>query len=1088
MTGSNDMHTCPKCGQPLRPTALFCPDCGTAVLSSVSNALQISIEQMLATMKPGQAEVLRRCAIPRWFDDEILSVLRERNNDAQNQKILDQLKTYSFVRELGDGRYSYSEDVRNYLLDDWRKRPDDLRPIQKRLYNYFDARMGSTNLENRASWKREVVTYDLLLASTTAVKDQQNTNEDNMWIMTRSTVDARVDRALLKFRAAFEEAFNAHRMAEAEALLVAAEEQINILAPRICNWLIYYRGKMNFTNLKLDQAQNNYQLLIEQSDVEPELQVLTALNLGDAQVEASSWAAAIQSYQQALANPKITSSQIADAHLGIADVYNEIAINSGGWLIPKVEKNAFLRVLRSIFEWFLRLPMLVLVSTLRRLGAEVPPAYILSRYQNWLLARILRASRDEVEQAYKIFTERNDPWNKARCQMRLIEIDLLFDKLKPAVAMAERLLDDTANEDSYRRARVAVTVARAFAADKQYQRAEELAKNALAVFQAVDDGRWEARTQTMLGRMALDQGQSDQALNAFEHGLERARSIGSILGRERLLYELRAWRRQSINYPPVIDTILDEEPAQRFVNRFPRFLLPYLQFGQMALVPIMLILAAVIAPQVGKLTYIITPSNFLLPAATDYTFPWYRMIVSPLIMILIATLAYALLGLIVLWRMPLSMIQQNQPDLIIMRPNYVLHYDEKGNKAHEIAWKDVTTITSSNRALWKTPMPAFSRMVLHGEDQRLTIDGVVSWYNAARAQVIRRVKAAGAQFTYHNFDLSLLRSSIGGLVITGALLLAIMILDANGLLGLSRILPATLYATVQLIAYSGILVIVPVMYWMIIRPLRQQREFDGTRVPQILAIIGLVTVALFLITNGSIVQMPIFSIALFLSGLVLLAEASYHLISRRNPSSKQIRALQLLYGAVLLVGLLMVATPIRREFYHARSAIYAAQGNSAAATRDRFRELAQKSRFFSPPMDLVQATWYSENARWSEAERAYDAIINNPDQDPLTLAMTYHNLSTTKLEACRNQTCPPEQFAQIETWEDRAVSSLEEAKQFADINVPAMQSAMLESQANLYVELNQPVIARTKLEQAKLLTPDRTAQDRIQQTLDRLPK
>ena len=255
MTGSNDMHTCPKCGQPLRPTALFCPDCGTAVLSSVSNALQISIEQMLATMKPGQAEVLRRCAIPRWFDDEILSVLRERNNDAQNQKILDQLKTYSFVRELGDGRYSYSEDVRNYLLDDWRKRPDDLRPIQKRLYNYFDARMGSTNLENRASWKREVVTYDLLLASTTAVKDQQNTNEDNMWIMTRSTVDARVDRALLKFRAAFEEAFNAHRMAEAEALLVAAEEQVNILAPRIRSWLLYYRGKMNFANLKLDQAQ-----------------------------------------------------------------------------------------------------------------------------------------------------------------------------------------------------------------------------------------------------------------------------------------------------------------------------------------------------------------------------------------------------------------------------------------------------------------------------------------------------------------------------------------------------------------------------------------------------------------------------------------------------------------------------------------------------------------------------------------------------------------------------------------------------------------------------------------------------------------
>ena len=64
MTGS-DPRQCPTCGNRLRSMALFCPHCGTAVLPSIDNTLRITVEQILGNMKPGQAEVMRRCAIPR---------------------------------------------------------------------------------------------------------------------------------------------------------------------------------------------------------------------------------------------------------------------------------------------------------------------------------------------------------------------------------------------------------------------------------------------------------------------------------------------------------------------------------------------------------------------------------------------------------------------------------------------------------------------------------------------------------------------------------------------------------------------------------------------------------------------------------------------------------------------------------------------------------------------------------------------------------------------------------------------------------------------------------------------------------------
>lgn len=112
----------------------------TAARSKSGDAmLTFTVEHVLRNVGPRQAEVLRRCAVPRWFDASVLRVLREKDTD--NDKVLNYLREYSFVRELGDGRLAYHDDVRQAFLLEWKRdRPDELRDLHQRLYLYFNQR------------------------------------------------------------------------------------------------------------------------------------------------------------------------------------------------------------------------------------------------------------------------------------------------------------------------------------------------------------------------------------------------------------------------------------------------------------------------------------------------------------------------------------------------------------------------------------------------------------------------------------------------------------------------------------------------------------------------------------------------------------------------------------------------------------------------------------------------------------------------------------------------------------------------------------------------------------------------------------
>src|SRR5690242_2413317 len=95
-----------------------------------------TFRRLLAEAGPRQAEVMRACAVPRWFDLAVLELLRGRADG--NERVLELLRSYSFVRPLGEGRFAYSDEVRAALLEEWRiVRPADLRALHQRLAAHF---------------------------------------------------------------------------------------------------------------------------------------------------------------------------------------------------------------------------------------------------------------------------------------------------------------------------------------------------------------------------------------------------------------------------------------------------------------------------------------------------------------------------------------------------------------------------------------------------------------------------------------------------------------------------------------------------------------------------------------------------------------------------------------------------------------------------------------------------------------------------------------------------------------------------------------------------------------------------------------
>ncbi|GAB4193854.1 MAG: hypothetical protein OHK0022_09230 [Roseiflexaceae bacterium] len=850
-----------------------------------------TFRHVLSEAGPRQAEVLRRCAIPHWFDLDVLRVLREREDG--NEAVLEQLSSYSFVRPIDDRRFAYHDEVRQYLLKEWRAdRPDELRAINARLADYFRKR-ARDSAPNRSLPK----SLPFMTLSVAPTGEWEIYDRESIYHLLQADQEA----GLRELRAEFDNVEAAHRLADAEVLLQMTRDVV--LDQHGIQVITYLRARAERAALRLDQAEHLLEGLYGPGLSDQRLLAEVGLTLGEVLAETGKWVRAIELYKRSLAFFQSTAMgyEAAMTMLRIGEAYQEIGLNAGGWHVAALPQNPLWNTLGRLWWWVLALPFALLLRVSSRARAALPLPGILASYQNWLLVWIYRTALNWYAQARAAFEAQGEDAGMLLTEQRSAQIRLIFGYPQESLALLDSLLRRPAAEDRYTRAWIQRDRANAMLKLKAETTAQILLEEAQAAFREVGDIRREAGVLAVASRLDVQAGRIDEALREYRDCLARYRELHFSAAREQALYDLRSWRRRigPGELSDRIGAVLAEEPEKRYVSRFPRSQRPMLQALSVSAVPLLLLLLA--------LAQLVSPSvrlELVGPLAIQLVYyDPLRALAVLLVLPLLYSGVYTLMGLVVIFVARLDRLGREQPDYLITTPQAITRYGERGQPVQHLEWRAAQRWVGLDRRLWVLPLPLFSSTRLApGDDGDVTIDGITSWYLDVQEDIDQRLQAAGNPLPFEDLGFSILRSKSGVSFVLGLLLLLVFMISANGWVAggvLLHYLPPQVYATAAFLVFSGMLVLVPFAYWLAIRPLAQYRALgDRNAWPYVLLAIGAGAMTLGLGSwTGVLTHLPTLDVGLFFWGLYICADALVSIAGVRRFSTRAT-----LIGLVLLVA------------------------------------------------------------------------------------------------------------------------------------------------------------------------------------------
>lgn len=857
-----------------------------------------SLHYVLRDAGPRQANVLRRCAIPRWFDADVLRVLR--GKDDGNDHLLSVLAGYSFVRPVNHTRYSYHEAVRAVLLQEWRaEHPDEFHEINQQLADYFQQR--ADQLMSPIQYAQRRVAY--IAIHTTSVDERE--------LCIREAIYHRLivnpEAGMAQLRATFDDAEAAHRLGDAEALIQLGSD-VDLPEPQQ-QWVAYLQARVDRAALRLDDAAARLNTL-RAASTEPLLAARVQQTLGEVYAETGRWVQASELYRMCLHyfQAHDLRQDVALTLLRLGETYQEMGRFSGGWHVPAYPQSRFWRSLGLLWNWLLAVPFFIVTWLLGSRRYRLPRPRILASYQNWLLTWLYRTSIRWFTRARAAYSELGDVHGVLRAEQRLAEIKNIFGYTDEALNQFDSLKQRVPPDDMYTHAWLDRDRAAVLLAQNKVEEARVLLERALTTFREIGDFRREASVLALLSEADVRDGNDDAALHGYRSSLDRFRSLHYIAAREQMLHDLRAWKRRigSGERAQQIEQIITDEPEKRYVARFPRSQRPLLQTLALASLPLTLLLLAVFAPQ-SRIELI----NRLVTQTTYYN-PWSALTVLVIVLVLYSLIYTALaLGVIYFW--PLDALQREQPDVIITDQQGIARYDSHGDLALRIVWPNVRQWIEADFRLWLLPLPLFSATLLERvDDSDMIIDGITGWYSDLQHDIAQHLQQAGNRVQRANRGIAVLRSRMGAVLLAGVVLLLVFISAENGWANwLIMLLPPTIYAALSLVAFSGVLILLPLAYWSATRPLALRRDLDLHDVwPLVIAALGLLSFFIGLPSTGNrvVMHVPALSIGLLLWGAYLFADGAATYFVPRKPVLRVVFIIAAFAGTILFLRPLAITT------------------------------------------------------------------------------------------------------------------------------------------------------------------------------------
>lgn len=145
----------PSTGSPLPETSTQHLIEGMHNAVDLDRFLAFTIVDRIAQADPELADAIRRCAIPRRFDTEILAVVRGDSDEATNERLFDGITGLTFVHRRSDLSYRYDDTTRQVLLDDWRTEShrELMNEINARLIAYYSERLEAARTLETDLWR-----------------------------------------------------------------------------------------------------------------------------------------------------------------------------------------------------------------------------------------------------------------------------------------------------------------------------------------------------------------------------------------------------------------------------------------------------------------------------------------------------------------------------------------------------------------------------------------------------------------------------------------------------------------------------------------------------------------------------------------------------------------------------------------------------------------------------------------------------------------------------------------------------------------------------------------------------------------------
>ena len=280
-------------------------------------ALGLILDELMDRADSDVAEAIRFCAIPHWFNEEILAWLRDegREPSQRTREILAALTELTFIGPYHDRGYAYHENVRDLLLHRWRQEnAERFQELSGVAADYYADKLGvgkswlgrmadkvrkalgrekAPTEEQRAEWQREAM-YHLLTADE--------------------------ERGFDLFDSTFDRARQFYQLSTCDLLLSLAKEQESDMSPDNQLWLRFRKGQVAYASALWDEALEIWEAL-EGEDLPEDLEGWLANDLGVLYQAKGEWDKAIDYYQRSL----VIREKLGDEH-GMATTFNNLGV------------------------------------------------------------------------------------------------------------------------------------------------------------------------------------------------------------------------------------------------------------------------------------------------------------------------------------------------------------------------------------------------------------------------------------------------------------------------------------------------------------------------------------------------------------------------------------------------------------------------------------------------------------------------------------------------------------------------------------------------------------------------------------------